>query len=155
MDIQVLINGEGRNVTSYTVKYTFKPQKVESTVIMKMGVLTKSVEKVIRKNDNEEISAMERGKRIINSVLYAFTKPVEVPATIAAFALIRGSLYVMSHEFSYIKLDACAACYPNRLIRGNGQGTILTTRKRKYQSILHDDEDEDEDDDHNDDGRWW
>jgi len=117
MDIQILVNGAGRNATCYTLKYTFKSQKIESTVIMKMGLLTKSVNRVISKEDNDEISPMERGKRIINSVLYEFTNPIEVPATIAALAIHRGSLFIMSHDPAYLNLAACAACYPDRNMR--------------------------------------
>jgi len=137
MDIQFLINGEGRNVTCYTLKYTFKPQKIESTVIMKMSLLTKSVGRVISKDDNAEISDIERGRRIINSVLYTFTKPVEVPATIAALAIIRGSIFLMSHDPVYLNLAAAAATYSDRnvTIVTKDIGHTLTPTKRKYRSI--------------------
>lgn len=132
MDIQFLINSEGRSVTCYTLKYTFKPQHLESSFVMKMGLLTRSVGRVVNRADNANIEPMERGKRIINAVLYAFTKPVEVPATIAALVMIRGGLFIMSHNPVYVNLELAAACYRDE--------------KRYYTDEDEDDDDDDEDD---------
>jgi len=111
-DMQVLFNAEGRHRTAYVTKYSFKPQKRESSFVMKFGLILKTAESVVNREDNNDISVETRGRRLINGSLFKITKPFEVPATLAAFSIInKGSLHFFSHEASKLRLDSICASY--------------------------------------------
>jgi hypothetical protein len=111
-DTQVLVNSEGRNRTAYVTKYSFKRQRLDSSFVMKFGLIVKTAESVTNRPDNETISDETRGRRIINGSLFKLTKPVEVPATLACFSLLnRGKLYFLSHNAAKLRLDVICGCY--------------------------------------------
>ncbi|KAI8819785.1 hypothetical protein BJ741DRAFT_683891 [Chytriomyces cf. hyalinus JEL632] len=86
-----------RKSTTYTIKYTFKRQSLESSAIMRIGLYCKNVSSV----DNDTIMEEDRSLRIINKFLYSLTKPVEVCTTMAAYLILTdGALFESSHRSS-------------------------------------------------------
>ena len=111
-DTQVLMNSEGKQRTTYVTKYVFKHQLLESSLTMRIGLMNSAVERVLERPDDDSLTIEERGRRFINCVLYKFTKPQEIPATLAALGLINdGNLFFRSHEPARLRLDVACACY--------------------------------------------
>jgi hypothetical protein len=111
MDLQFTINGEGRVVTAYTLKYCFKAQSLESTIIMKISLLSKAYINTLAASDNDLLTNEERGRRFINKALWHMTKPQELHLTLAAFALINDGLFICSHEIVYVNISNVCACF--------------------------------------------
>lgn len=113
MDLKFLINGVGRKVTAYSTKYSFKVQRLESSVIMKIGIFAKCMNQVLNQPDVDEVPVAELGRRMLNKFLYHFSKPNELPIPLAALALINDGLFFFSHEFVHLKLETSCAAFHN------------------------------------------
>jgi hypothetical protein len=112
MDIQFLINGESRYASAYTIKYHLKRQRPASSITMKIGLISKAATRTLasRPTGDEPVDALEEGKRLLNRMLYQFTKPTEMHMTMAAFCIINKGCFMRSHEPVYINLkQACAS----------------------------------------------
>ena len=114
MDLKFIMNSTGKKTTVYCTKYSFKPQQLESSMIMRIGLISKAFNKVLDQDNNAELTTEERGKRMLNKLLYATSFPIEFPTTLSAFSIInKDSLFLMSHDFVYCNLNACVACFKN------------------------------------------
>jgi hypothetical protein len=101
---------------------------------MKIGLLSKSVDRHLNNDENDDLTPQERGKKIIYSALYHLTKPISIPLPLAAFALINKSsdssegLFFCSHEFVYPNLQNLCNCYNDN----NNNKNINDDKSIKY-----------------------
>ena len=102
---------------------------------MKIGLLASTATSILGRSDNDEISAGDRGRRFINSLLYRSDKPQEISLALAIFGLLNGgSLFFFSHEKKRIKLEAACACYPNSSLQ-NTPVAARNVEETEYVSV--------------------
>ena len=110
-DIQFLINGSTRRSTAYTTKYSFKAQRPETALAMKIGLVGKAFTNSLNAADAETITPLEQGRRTINKALYQFTQPQELHLSMAAYVLLNDGPFFYTHEPVFVNLKHICACF--------------------------------------------
>ncbi|KAE9229345.1 hypothetical protein PF005_g3933 [Phytophthora fragariae] len=102
-DAQFVISSGEKHTAAYVVKYCCRNQNpVENYAALSLAAFAKAAKKT--NASPADTTAMERGYRIMGSMLYSVTNGQEVAATMAALYILRKSPFWFSHEFVHINL---------------------------------------------------
>lgn len=102
-DIQFILCSESKDTAAYVCKYCMKQQNpVENQAALSLAAFAKAATQAnALPNDTPVIN---RGYKILASMLYALTNGQEVPAPMAALYVIRESPFWFSHECVHVNL---------------------------------------------------
>ncbi|ETN16580.1 hypothetical protein PPTG_05760 [Phytophthora nicotianae INRA-310] len=101
-DIKFLTAGEGPEKAYYMLKYATKPQNVLENPV---AVYAHAFDKASRKREITD-SAVNAGKRCVQSMCCTLSKPQEVSAPMAALYVLRESAFYASADFVKVALNA-------------------------------------------------
>jgi hypothetical protein len=96
-DVQFVTCNETKNTAAYVCKYCIKQQNpVENYAALSVAAFAKALDK----SDAlpPDATEIQRGKRILGSMLYSVTNGQEVAATMAALYVLRESPFWFSHD---------------------------------------------------------
>ena len=103
MDCRLIISTKSKNMAAYLCKYTAKPQcRSENNVAFCLAAFEKANRNVSRQTDASEMTAREKGSRILRSMLYSLTNAQETAAPLAALYIFRQSPFFASHQVAWV-----------------------------------------------------
>jgi len=101
-DAQFIFSG-AKDTAAYVAKYCFKNQNpVENHIALSLAAFSKAAKKA--DTLPPETTQMERGYRVLGSMLYSVMNGQEVASTMAALYILNETPFWFSHEFVYINL---------------------------------------------------
>lgn len=104
-DAQFVLSSGAKATAAYVIKYCFKNQNpVENQAALSLAAFAKAVSKTNALPP--DTSAMERGYRILGSMLYTVTNGQEVAATMAALYILNERPFWFSHEFVHVNMKS-------------------------------------------------
>lgn len=102
-DAQFVLSVGAKSTAAYVIKYCFKHQNpVENQAALSLAAFAKAVTK--SNALPPDTSAMERGYRILGSMLYTVTNGQEIAAPMAALYILHETPFWFSHEFVHVNL---------------------------------------------------
>ncbi|KAK1935190.1 ATP-dependent DNA helicase pfh1 [Phytophthora citrophthora] len=102
-DAQFVLSGGAKQTAAYVIKYCCKRQNpVENYAALSLAAFAKASKKTSVLPP--ETSALERGYRILGSMLYSVTNGQEVAATMAALYILHETPFWFSHDFVHVNL---------------------------------------------------
>ncbi|ETO82329.1 hypothetical protein F444_03511, partial [Phytophthora nicotianae P1976] len=102
-DAQFVMNNGSKDAAAYVAKYCFKSQNpVENQLALSLAAFTRAVGKT--KELPPDTSSLERGYKMLGSMLYTVTNGQEVAAPMAALYILNKSPFWFSHEFVRVDL---------------------------------------------------
>jgi hypothetical protein len=104
-DAQFVLSAGSKDTAAYVLKYCFKHQNpIENQAALSIAAFAKAASKSNALPVDTPL--MERGYRILGSMLYAVTNGQEVAAPMAALYIINETPFWFSHEFIRVHLKA-------------------------------------------------
>lgn len=139
-DAQLVLNSDARDTAGYVCKYCMKKQNpVENETALSIAAFAKASNKA--RSLPEGTSTIDRGKRLLQSMLYTLTNGQEIAAPMAALHILRPSPFWFSHEIVRIDIEKAMVEHPSyedvHIPIGNGTSrprifARRNTQLRKY-----------------------
>lgn len=102
-DAQIVLDSTAKGAGAYVIKYCMKNQNpIENQAALSLAAFAKAAAKT--NSLPSEATLLERGYKILGSMLYSVTNGQEVAAPMAALFILRESPCWFSHDFMHVNL---------------------------------------------------